>query len=94
MHLIYIITLVCILAIVLYFLNYSNTLYTKKPNSKLLAGFLLNNYKLRNYEEVKRKEFNSLLNNIASDSETKANIDIALANNDTKSLVELIKNTV
>jgi hypothetical protein len=94
MYLIYIITLICILATVLYFLNYSNTLYTKKPDSKLLAGYLLNNYKLRNYEEIKKKEFNSVLNNIASDSETKAKIDAALANNDTNSLVKLIKNTV
>jgi hypothetical protein len=91
MDIVYIIALVCILGIVIYFLNYSNTLYTKKPDSKLLANYLLDNYKIRNYEEIKKKQFNYVLNNVASDTETRKKIDTALANNDTKSLEKLIK---
>ena len=94
MDIVYIIALVCILGIVIYFLNYSNTLYTKKPDSKLLANYLLDNYKIRNYEEIKKKQFNYVLNNVASDTETRKKIDTALANNDTKSLEKLIKETV
>lgn len=94
MHIIYIITLVCILGTVLYFLNYSNTLYRKKPDRRLLTNYLLNNYKLRNYEDEKKRQFNSILNNIASDTETKTKIDIALANNDNQSLLKLIKDAV
>jgi len=87
MHINYIILLVCVLAIVLYYLNYSNTLYSVPPSNKKIIDYLLANHEMLK----KEKTFNSILNNITTDINVHVAIDTALLAKDVKALRKLIR---